>query len=101
MIKIKTFWRAETGIFLGIWLVLMVAGRGRLFSDPGPFWHIVVDPAQVDRWAREYGFEIALTEHGSGFDRYLESARGWSLVQRSRAATLYRKRSRSEKNPGY
>jgi hypothetical protein len=59
------------------------------------------DPSQVARWAREYGFEIALTELNSAFDKYLESARGWTLVQRSRAATLYRKRSRSEKNPGY
>lgn len=36
------FWRAETGIFLGLWLVLMVGGRSRLFQDPGTFWHTVV-----------------------------------------------------------
>ena len=38
----KKYWRAETGIFLGIWLVLMVGGRTRLFRDPGTLWHTVV-----------------------------------------------------------
>src|SRR5262245_53567369 len=38
----KGYWRAETGIFLGIWLVLLVTGRSRLFVDPGTFWHTVV-----------------------------------------------------------
>src|SRR6266540_6919888 len=35
-------WRTETVIFLGIWLALMLAGRSRLFLDPGALWHIVV-----------------------------------------------------------
>src|SRR3954447_6687083 len=39
---IKRFWRPETGFFLGIWLFFMVAGRDRLFHDPGTFWHTVV-----------------------------------------------------------
>jgi hypothetical protein len=38
----KRFWRAETGFFLGIWLFFMLAGRSRLFRDPGTFWHTVV-----------------------------------------------------------
>src|SRR5262245_21798014 len=42
MAKVERFWRAETGIFLGIWLSLMVLGRSRLFRDPGTFWHIAV-----------------------------------------------------------
>jgi len=33
------FWRAETGVFLGIWLFLMIGGRSQLFRDPGTFWH--------------------------------------------------------------
>jgi hypothetical protein len=33
--------RAETWIFLGIWLTLMVVGRTRLFQDPDTLWHIV------------------------------------------------------------
>lgn len=36
------YWRPETMIYLGIWLVLMIDGRSRLFSDPGSLWHIVV-----------------------------------------------------------
>ena len=39
---LKKFWRPETGIFLGIWLVLMVGGRSRFFHDPGTFWHTVL-----------------------------------------------------------
>src|SRR5205823_6569260 len=46
---IKRFWRAETAIFLGIWLVLMVAGRNKLFGDPGSFWHIVVGQRILDK----------------------------------------------------
>ena len=38
----RTYWRAETGLFLGIWLVLMILGRSSLFRDPGIFWHTVV-----------------------------------------------------------
>jgi len=39
---VKNFWRAETGIFLGIWLVLMVVGGSKLFDDPGTFLHLGV-----------------------------------------------------------
>ncbi len=35
-------WRPETGVFLGLWLLLMVAGRTQLFRDPGTFWHTAV-----------------------------------------------------------
>jgi hypothetical protein len=38
----RRFWQAETGVFLGIWLILMIVGRSRLFRDPGTLWHIVV-----------------------------------------------------------
>jgi hypothetical protein len=36
---LKRFWRPETGIYLLIWLGLLVGGRSRLFRDPGTFWH--------------------------------------------------------------
>ncbi len=39
---IKKYWCAETGIFLGLWLGLMVFGRSQLFRDPGTLWHVVV-----------------------------------------------------------
>jgi len=51
------------------------------------------DPAQVDRWARDFGFELALTATGSAFDRYLRQARGWTPVRETEAASLYRRAS--------
>jgi hypothetical protein len=38
----RRYWRPETGIFLGLWLVLMIGGRSRFLQDPGTFWHTVV-----------------------------------------------------------
>ena len=46
-----------------------------------------------DDWARQYGFEIALSVTGSGFDRYLRDSPHWELVRETRPASLYRKRS--------
>jgi hypothetical protein len=48
------------------------------------------DPAQIDRWRRQYGFDYALVETGGRFDGYLSSSDGWNLVERSPAAALYR-----------
>jgi hypothetical protein len=48
------------------------------------------DPAMLEDWAREYGFDAALIETGSGFDRYLMSTKGWKLVRRTPKATFYR-----------
>jgi hypothetical protein len=48
------------------------------------------DPAQLDGWRRQYGFGYALVQTGGPFDHYLADAAGWSLVERSPAATLYR-----------
>jgi hypothetical protein len=43
MIRVlQSFWRPSTGIFLALWLVLMVGGRSRFLQDPGTFWHTVV-----------------------------------------------------------
>ncbi|MBY0522762.1 MAG: hypothetical protein K2R98_05165 [Gemmataceae bacterium] len=51
----RRFWRAETGVFLGLWLFLMVVGRARLFQDPGTFWHVatgerVLRRGELVRW---------------------------------------------------
>src|SRR5438477_11622618 len=40
--SLRGFWRAETGLFFALWLLLLVGGRSRLFRDPGTFWHTVV-----------------------------------------------------------
>jgi hypothetical protein len=47
------------------------------------------DPAQIDRWQRQYGFRHALVESGGRFDKYLSAAAGWRLLRRSNAAALY------------
>jgi hypothetical protein len=39
---LKSFWRTETTVFLGMWLVLLVVGRRQFFADPGSLWHIVL-----------------------------------------------------------
>src|SRR5262245_44659893 len=36
------FIRAQTVLFLGIWLVLLLTRRDGFFRDPGSLWHIVV-----------------------------------------------------------
>jgi hypothetical protein len=48
----RRFARPEAGIFLAVWLLLLVAGQSRLFRDPGTFWHtrvgeIVLDSGQL------------------------------------------------------
>ena len=59
----QRFWRTETGLFLGIWLALMVTGRSRLFRDPGTFWHTVVGQQILDRgefvWTDSFSFTCA------------------------------------------
>ncbi len=39
---LKKTLRPETAIFTGIWFVLMVFCRSKLFRDPGTFWHTIV-----------------------------------------------------------
>ncbi len=48
------------------------------------------DPAQIDRWRRQYGFAYALVQTGEPFDRYLAKSAEWSPMKRSSVATLYR-----------
>jgi hypothetical protein len=46
---LKRLWRAETGIFLTLWLLLLVGGRSRLFRDPGTFWHTRLGQIMLER----------------------------------------------------
>ncbi|OAI41715.1 hypothetical protein AYO40_02380 [Planctomycetaceae bacterium SCGC AG-212-D15] len=48
----QRLFRPDTGIFLVLWLILMVGGRQRLLRDPGCFWHthlglLVLDNGQL------------------------------------------------------
>jgi hypothetical protein len=47
------------------------------------------DPAQLDRWRRQYGFAYALVQSGTQFDRHLKGTGQWMLIRRTPAAALY------------
>ncbi|MGE3803867.1 MAG: hypothetical protein AB7K24_04230 [Gemmataceae bacterium] len=46
---LRRFWSAESGIFLALWLFLMVVGQSRLFRDPGTLWHTRVGQIMLDQ----------------------------------------------------
>lgn len=82
---------AETWIFLGIWLSLMLFGRSALLRDPGTYWHTAVgrqmlrsgavvradqfsftrggEPWVVHQWLAECG--MAAIHRAAGFDGLL------------------------------
>lgn len=77
-------------------LRVFIDDRCELYGDEGLLAYVEAlerDPAQLDRWAHDFGFELALTATGSAFDRYLRHAGGWSLVRETAAASLYRRLS--------
>jgi hypothetical protein len=82
-------------------LLVFIDDRCELYGDEGLLAYanaLEHDPAQLDRWASDYGFDLALTAPGSGFDRYLRRPRGWTLVRETEAACLYRRDSRPGAN---
>ncbi len=79
-------------------LRVFIDDRCEIYADEGLLAYanaLERDPARLDRWAREFGFELALTATGSAFDRYLRRARGWTLVRETEAASLYRRTAHS------
>jgi hypothetical protein len=75
-------------------LRVFIDDRCELYGDQGLLAYATArarDPARLDRWAREFGFELALTESGSGFDRYLRRAHGWALARETAPASLFRR----------
>lgn len=50
-------------------------------------------PGQVDKWAEEYHFELALVIPDSSFDRHLRDAEQWQRLGESKAANLYQRRT--------
>jgi hypothetical protein len=78
-------------------LRVFIDDRCELYGDEGLLAYAEAlerDPGQLDRWAREFGFDLALIATGSGFDRHLRQAGGWTLVRETEAACLYRRGSR-------
>jgi hypothetical protein len=44
----KRFLQPTTGLFIAIWLVLLISGQSRFFQDPGTFWHVKVGERIID-----------------------------------------------------
>jgi hypothetical protein len=52
--------------------------------------------AHLKKWQRAYPpFSLALTQTGSGYDRYFTSSPNWQPIRQTTAATLYRRREAS------
>jgi hypothetical protein len=79
-------------------LRVFIDDRCEIYGDQGLLAYadaLEHDPARLDRWAGEFGFDLALTATGSAFDRYLRRARGWSVVRETEAGSLYLRASNS------
>jgi hypothetical protein len=72
-------------------LRVFIDDRCELYGDAGllAYDRAWDNPGLVDRWARQYGFDRALTVTGSTFDRYLRFAPSWKVVAQTTAATLH------------
>ena len=65
----RRYWRLETGVFLAVWLALLLVGRTELFRDPGTFWHTVT------------GQTILQTRHVPAADQFSFSVRGKPWIE--------------------
>lgn len=72
-------------------LRVFVDDRCELYGDDFLLQLFQSDPAMIENWAKQYGFEMALTDSGSNFDHYLRGAKGWQLVKQTAAGSLYRR----------
>ncbi len=75
-------------------LRVFIDDRCELYGDDGLLAYAKAlerDPAEVERWARDFGFDLAVTATGSAFDGYLREANGWTQVRKTEAASLYRR----------
>src|SRR5262245_59711044 len=58
------FWRTETILFVGLWLLLMGMGGSNLFGDPGSLWHIVVGERMLTSGELIYADSFSFTRAG-------------------------------------
>jgi hypothetical protein len=72
-------------------LRVFVDDRCELYGDDFLFPYLEGPPEMIENWADRYGFDMALTEARSGFDRYLRRAPGWRLVKEAPSGSLYRR----------
>jgi hypothetical protein len=61
---LRRYLPAQTLLFLGLWLILMVAGRSRFFIDPGALWHPVVGQHILSRGELPYADSFSGTFAG-------------------------------------
>jgi hypothetical protein len=59
---LSRFWRPETGIFLCLWLYLLLAGQTRLLRDPGTFWHTVLGEKMLSSGQLVHGDPFCFTD---------------------------------------
>jgi hypothetical protein len=98
----RRFWCSQTGIFLGIWLALILLGRSALLRDPGTFWHVKVgqeilhrrhvietDPFSFTRAGRPWVAHQWLAECGMAAVHRLSGFDGLLLVSATVLAGLY------------
>lgn len=79
---------------------VFIDDRCELYRDAGLLNYVEArerHPERIEEWADQFGFELALTESGSGFDEYLKRTTGWRVVRRSAAGTLFRRAGSSAK----
>ncbi len=62
---LRRFWSAEAGIFLGLWLTLMLVGRSTLLRDQGTFWHTVAGEQMLLSGHVIRTDTFSFTRHGS------------------------------------
>lgn len=62
--KFKTFFSYSNAVFLSVWLFLFIAGRSRLFRDPGTFFHTAMGEKILDTGQFPYTDTFTFTHYG-------------------------------------
>ena len=75
-------------------LRVFIDGRCELFGDTFFFQYLDLErnPEELEHWAEEYGFDAALVNSRSTFDRYLDTQETWTLIRRTPMASFYVRR---------
>jgi hypothetical protein len=88
-------------------LKVFIDDRCELYGDEGLIEYLKVnrDPTWIDRWADQYGFDLALvatdnSQKASPFDKYLAASRDWTVAKRGEIATIYRRRPSARASSG-
>jgi hypothetical protein len=83
---------------------VFIDDRTGLYGDERLLDYAVVmfrSPELIERWAEEYGFELAVVKPATNLGRYLQASPGWVPVRLSAGAGLYRRKERTGLAPVY